>query len=267
MIIYFLIDDAAHILNKSVLPILLSSELNSNSQIPLSLALDTAWDSVCGSYREGCSLTGSGCVAEYDPREGILYASTGSKDLVPGCTATVSALHFNSEGTVSDLIVLNCGDSRTILAGIPSEIKGSYVHFATRDHVPSCPIEDKRLRANKNFSDPQCSMNKYWLSIGDYRYALSRSLEGSFATSKGIISESDLSTIDLLDFSTARTSGVIIQASDGLFEVLDNEEVARDAVAMRKEGLSAQECAKRLCQIGLKKNTSDNVSVVVVFLE
>jgi serine/threonine protein phosphatase PrpC len=121
--------------------------------------------------------------------------------------------------------------------------------------------------ADENFANPQCSMNKYWLKIGDYRYALSRSLEGSLATSKGIISKSDLFTINLEDLAMSRTHGIIIQASDGLFEVLDNEEVAKNAVAIRKEGLSAQECAKILCQMAVKKNTSDNVSVVVIYLE
>jgi len=251
---------------KLVLPVLLSSELGSNRDLSLKLALDTTWDSICESYREGCSLLGSGCLAEYDPREGILYASTGSKDLIPGCTATVSALRFDTEGTVSDLVVLNCGDSRTLVAGEPAS-EGSYLHFVTRDHVPSCPLEDKRLRADENFANPQCSMNKYWLKIGDYRYALSRSLEGSLATSKGIISKSDLFTINLEDLAMSRTHGIIIQASDGLFEVLDNEEVAKNAVAIRKEGLSAQECAKILCQMAVKKNTSDNVSVVVIYLE
>ena len=237
-----------------------------NVEIPLNLALDTAWDNVCDSYREGCSLLGAGCVADYDAREGILYASTGSKDLTPGSTATASAFRFNSEGAVSDLVVLNCGDSRTLVVGEPTT-ESSFVHFVTRDHVPSCPIEDRRLRSNDTFSNPKCSMNKYWLSIGDYRYALSRSLEGQFATSKGIVSESDLYTIDLEDLADSRTQGIIIQASDGLFEVLDNEEVARNAVAIRKQGLNSQECAKLLCQMAAKKKTSDNVSVVVIYME
>ena len=249
-----------------MLPVLLSSQLALNMDAALDIALDMTWDSICDSYREGCSVLGSGCVAEYDAREGILYAGTGSKDLVPGSTATISALRLNDEGSISDLVVLNCGDSRTIVAGEPAS-KGSLVHFVTRDHVPSCPIEDKRLRSNENYSNPQCSTNKYWLKIGDYRYALSRSLEGPLATSKGIIHESDLTTINIEDLAASRSHNTIIQASDGLFEVLDNEEVARSVLAMRKEGLCAKDCAKTLCRMALKKNTSDNVSVVVVYLE
>jgi len=145
--------------------------------------------------------------------------------------------------------------------------KRHYVRFKTRDHSPSCPKEGKRLRANPNHSDPQCSMNKFWLTVGDYRYAVSRSFEGPLPTSKGITSESDIFLVNLADLASTTTYGMIIQASDGLFEVLDNEEVVREAVDMRKKGLSATDCAHYLCDLAKKKGTSDNVTVTIVYLE
>ena len=44
-------------------------------------AVESSWETACNTYRSGCDLNGE-CVADYDPREGILFAETGSKDLV-----------------------------------------------------------------------------------------------------------------------------------------------------------------------------------------
>ena len=49
--------------------------------------------------------------------------------------------------------------------------------------------------------------------------------------------------------------------------MIDNELVAKEVLKMRADGLSARETAKKLCSLALGKNTSDNVSVVVVFLK
>lgn len=251
-----------------MLPSILSSEIRSNQSSPLQLVLDTSWDLVCDAYRTTCMTDGSNdCIAHYDAREGILYAGMGSSDLLAGSTATIAATVLNRRGIISDVTVLNCGDSRTLIVGEPINGKGSFIHFNTQDHVPSCPEEAARLRSNPNFADPECSMNKFWLTVGDYRYAVSRSLEGPLATSKGIVSESDLSCINISSLAKSRSQAMIIQASDGLFEVLDNEEVARETSAMRKAGLTAQECAKALCKLAMKKGTSDNVTVLVVFLK
>jgi serine/threonine protein phosphatase PrpC len=250
------------------LPNLLSLELAMNKDSTLQLALDISWDLACDSYRNTClSDDGIECVAKYDAREGILYAGTGSTDLVAGTTATVAALALNEDGIISQLVVLNCGDSRTLVVGEPVEGKRNYVRFKTRDHSPSCSKEGERLRANPNYSDPQCSMNKYWLTVGDYRYAVSRSLEGPLPTLKGITSESDIFIVNLADMASTMTHGMIIQASDGLFEVLDNEEVGRYAVETRKRGLSPTDCAHHLCDLAKKKGTSDNVTVTIVYLE
>jgi serine/threonine protein phosphatase PrpC len=43
--------------------------------------------------------------------------------------------------------------------------------------------------------------------------------------------------------------------------------VGRDAVEMRKRGLSATDCAQHLCDLAKKKGTSDNVTVIIVYLE
>jgi hypothetical protein len=52
---------------------------------PIGSILQTAWEQTCDAYRFACS-SGDECIAEYDPREGILMANTGSEDYAAGTT-------------------------------------------------------------------------------------------------------------------------------------------------------------------------------------
>lgn len=249
------------------LPSFLSNGISNTENLEFNL--DTSWDAVCDSYRSDCVLDDeNGCIAKFDAREGTLDADISSKDLVAGSTATIAAIEVDKDGIVSNLVILNCGDSRSLMIAEPNEQSKKYVKFVTRDHVPSDKLEAERLTANPSYSNPECSMNRYSLRVGDYRYALSRSLEGVFAESKGITSESDIFPSDV---TIASCSGskypILIQASDGLFEVLDNEEVGRDAMQMRKENYSASDCAHYLCDLAKRKGSSDNISVLVIFFE
>jgi len=88
-----------------------------------------------------------------------------------------------------------------------------------------------------------------------------RSLEGVFATSKGIVSDPDVSTL------TVQVGEILVSATDGLWNVMDSNEVAMDLYKMRiNNDMSAQDAASTLCQMALRKGSSDNVSAVVVYL-
>lgn len=146
------------------------------------------------------------------------------------------------------------------------------VVFETRDHSPDDEIEMQRLEqgvaAGLDYSIPQCSMTAgSFLVVGDYQYALCRSLEGNFVTSKGIVSDPDVTTLDLATSLADRQHCALVLACDGLFEVMSNEEVGREVVRMRKEGYRAGDIAKNLCGQALKKGSYDNLSVVVVYLD
>lgn len=209
------------------------------------LALEAAWETACDTYRHGC--LDEDCVAEYDPFEGILKANTGSSDLVAGTTASLVAIQ---DGTMT---VLNCGDSRSVLFGTDGKVR-----FATQDHSPYADME--RLNSDPAYSTPKCSLSRWYLSVGDYQYAVARSLEGPFATSKGVVSDPDITSLPLTGES------ILVNASDGLFEVMDNEEVGKNVVQFRAQGNSAGDAAKKLCSLAVEKGTSDNVSVIVVYL-
>jgi serine/threonine protein phosphatase PrpC len=239
---------AASYAASQMIPYLMSETLrrNGDEEPPdARLALEAAWETACDTYRHGC--LDENCIADYDPYEGTLEANTGSSDLVAGTTASLVAIQ---DGT---MVVLNCGDSRSLLFGADGKVS-----FATRDHSPDAEI--KRLSCDPAYSTPKCSLSRWYLSVGDYQYAVARSLEGPFATSKGIVSDPDVTSIPIT------TEGILIVASDGLFEVMDNEEVGRDVTQFRAEGNSAGDAAKKLCSLAVEKGTSDNVSVVVVYL-
>jgi serine/threonine protein phosphatase PrpC len=230
-----------------MVPYLMSESLREKqAHDQVRLALEQAWETTCNSYRHGC--VGDECVANYDPMEGTLEANTGSQDLVAGTTASLVAVQ---DGIMT---VLNCGDSRSLLFD-----KNGELAFSTVDHTPQ--VEMERLSSNPNYSTPKCSLSRWYLSVGDYQYAVARSLEGPFATSLGIVSDPDIFTVPLA------TKGILVMASDGLFEVLDSEEVGRDVLQFRNEGESAGDAAKKLCSLAIEKGTSDNVSVVVLYLE
>jgi serine/threonine protein phosphatase PrpC len=77
---------------------------------PVESLLQTAWEQTCDAYGLACA-TEDACTAEYDPREGILMANTGSADTAAGTTTCVVALDKNN----GYLAVLNCGDSRGLV--------------------------------------------------------------------------------------------------------------------------------------------------------
>lgn len=66
-----------------ILPTLFNEELTSigESKAIIRDALERSWERTCNLYRNGCEENGE-CVVDYDPVEGILYAETGSADLV-----------------------------------------------------------------------------------------------------------------------------------------------------------------------------------------
>ena len=61
-----------------VLPSFFVTELEDG---PIEESLVSAWNKTCEAYRESCTSLDY-CIAEYDPRECIILAENGSKDLV-----------------------------------------------------------------------------------------------------------------------------------------------------------------------------------------
>lgn len=255
-----------------ILPPLFGEELelsNAGSNDAIKEALEKGWDATCDTYRSLCE--NGECVVDYDPTEGILFAETGSKDLIAGTTATLAAISLGPSGA-SEMTILNCGDSRTLLVGENKDNPDdSMVAFVTRDHSPDDEVEIQRLQRGQDegldYSVPECAMGQHYLRVGDFQYALCRSLEGAYVTSKGVVSDPDVTTLSLSQILDERQHCTLVLSCDGLFEVMSDEEVAREVVRMRKEGYKAGEIAKNLCGQALKKGSYDNISTIVVFLD
>ena len=71
------------------------------------------------------------------------------------------------------------------------------------------------------------------------QYAVARSLEGPFATSKGIVSIPDVTSL-------RPCPGILLMATDGLWEVCGSEEVAKEATRLHHQGRGASEVANQL---------------------
>jgi serine/threonine protein phosphatase PrpC len=81
---------AASSVVRESLPQYFSQELlrgagNGDTTTPVESLLQTAWEQTCNAYRLACANEDE-CIAEYDPREGILMANTGSADTAAGTT-------------------------------------------------------------------------------------------------------------------------------------------------------------------------------------
>ena len=81
------------------------------------------------------------------------------------------------------------------------------------------------------------------------------------------MSDADVSNVNLSNMLAERENCSIMLASDGLFEVIDNEEAGREVLRLREEGQTASEVAKRQCRKAVEKGSPDNVSVIVLYLD
>jgi serine/threonine protein phosphatase PrpC len=212
------------------------------------LFLELAWNECCESYRSYCKISDVECVAEYDPREGILQANTGSQTAVAGTTAMI----FAFDKQTNQLAALNCGDCRGIVINANGELI-----FQTIDHTPESEIE--RLSEMGNM--PQCDIARWTITVNNYDYAVSRSLGGYLATSKGIISDADITSL------LAEPGMTILTATDGLWDTIDTLEVIQVITKLRKLKSSASDIAKALCSLAYEKGSSDNISAVALCLE
>jgi serine/threonine protein phosphatase PrpC len=181
------------------LPVELTTQIVVNRR-PLESSLKDAWETVCRSYQLACQEEDE-CIAEYDTREGTLAANTGSKELIAGTTASIMTL----DETNGELVALNCGDSRSMV--VTSEGK---IQLVTRDH--------KGVEMGLDYSLPTCKISNWTISAGKYEYSVGRSLEGPFVTSKGIVSDADVTR------TYVGVGEILISATDGLWEVMDSPE-------------------------------------------
>ncbi|KAK1575733.1 hypothetical protein Q3G72_007889 [Acer saccharum] len=163
------------------------------------------------------------------------------KDWHPGCTAVVALIVRNR------LFVANAGDCRVILC------RGGHPYALSRDHVASC-LEERERVVN---AGGQVKWQVDTWRVGPAALQVTRSIGDDdlkpAVTAEPEITETVLSSED--EF--------LVMASDGLWDVVSNEEavnIIRDTV--KEPGM----CSKRLATEAAERGSKDNITVIVIFL-
>ncbi|GAB2267098.1 hypothetical protein Dimus_002082 [Dionaea muscipula] len=163
------------------------------------------------------------------------------KDWHPGCTAIVALLVKNK------LYVANAGDCRVILC------QGGHAIALSRDHVASCFEERERVM---NAGGEVKWLVDTW-RVGDAGLQVTRSM-GDDDLKPAVTAEPEITEICL-----STEDEYLVMASDGLWDVMANEEVVgiiRDTV--KEPGM----CSKRLATEAAERGSKDNITVMVIFL-
>jgi len=187
-----------------------------------------------------------------------------------GSTAVAAWIHYEEETKSSTLIVANVGDSRAILA------RNSTPIALTQDHKPETPRERKRIES-RGGKVVWCGLvddnGKPVKDSGVYRVngnlALARAV-GDRSERPAISAEPEFTVISLDD-----EAEFIILATDGLWDVLTNQEVvtlikSRLSLLAKKEKSQFEDLRQKMASFvvaeALRRGSSDNVTVLILWL-
>lgn len=181
-------------------------------------------------------------------------------------STVVFAIMRSEQGVPRNLWVANCGDSRAILV----KYDGSeYVSKAlSEDHKPSRPDELARIQE----AGGQVKETSFFGIQGPCRVYDAQN-RGGLAISRGVgdllLKQGDLviAKPDFVEYQVKESTVGIVLASDGLWDVFSNDEVASLVGQMMVEGIGAQEVATRLVRKACQHNQSsymDNITVLFV---
>ncbi|KAL8118778.1 protein phosphatase 2C 50-like [Apium graveolens] len=191
---------------------------------------------------------------------------TSSGNLEPVAPETVGSTAVVALLCSSHIIVANCGDSRAVL------YRGKEAMALSNDHKPNREDENARIEASGG-KVIQWNGHRVFGVL-----AMSRSI-GDRYLKPWIIPKPEVMFVP-----RAREDECLILASDGLWDVMTNEEaceVARRRILLwhkkngpvtdseRGQGVdpAAQAAAEYLSMLALQKGSKDNISVIVVDLK
>lgn len=159
-----------------------------------------------------------------------------------GCTANIAMIHGNR------IFVGNAGDSRAIVVQT-----GGYAHVMSIDHKPERLDEQERIR----------KLGGEVLYYGRWR------VQGVLAVSRSI-GDCNLNPYvtcepEILEKKIEEEDEYLVLASDGLWDVMSNEQVAKVVLANASQAF--EKIAKYLCNEAVLLGTQDNVTCIVVDLK
>lgn len=161
-----------------------------------------------------------------------------SADLGKGGSTAVTAILINCQ----KLVVANIGDSRAVIC------RNGKAKQLSVDHEPD--------RERKDIEDRGGFVTKFPGDVArvDGQLAVARAFGDK--TIKDHLSSEPHVTVEMIDDDTE----FVILASDGIWHVMNNQE----AVDCVKDVKEARAAAKALIEEALKRNSTDDISVVVV---
>lgn len=202
-------------------------------------------------------------------KDGFKSVSTGIR------RGTIDSIHSGSTCVIvviiGDVCICgNVGDSRAVLVRNNGS-KGWFPVPLSEDHKPSVEDERARIIERGGVIAQQCSSSgvysgplRVWLPGQQAPgLAMTRSMGDSLATKIGVTSDPEMRQIMLTDQDQA-----IVLASDGLWEVLSNEEVVR--ILSDWERFGADQTVERLMEEAQRRwdgNTVDDTTIVLAWLE
>jgi len=165
-----------------------------------------------------------------------------------GSTAVVAALSDDGQ-----LVVANAGDSRGVMALIGEDGKITNVPLS-RDHKPNSPPERKRIE----------DLGGYISFWGVWR------VMGVLATSRSIgdihLKPYVIPTPDFTTHSVSSSNPFFVLATDGVFDVMNGNQVIQFVADQLAQGQHPEEAAKQLVEAALAKGSGDNISALIVDL-
>jgi serine/threonine protein phosphatase PrpC len=179
-----------------------------------------------------------------------------------GTTAVVGCVRGN------DLFVANVGDSRAIVCSRAAD--GTIQSYAvSEDHKPDLPTEKQRIESCggrvivTSFDDGTTGPARVFLADIDIPgLAMSRSMGDLVAHSAGVSSEPDS-----IHFPIASERCWVVFASDGLWEFLSNDEVAKIVVAAESPAKAVDVLIEESAARWMKnESVIDDTTVIIIEL-
>lgn len=185
-----------------------------------------------------------------------------------GSTAVVGVIYKEIDNTFH-LSVANTGDSRSIYC---CENENLNVYPMSFDHKPNTNSEKARIEASGGFIAK--AARGPWRVNGIL--ATSRSF-GDFGLYPQVIVDPEIIDIEIGRFVAKKglqlnpqwssKGSILIIASDGFWDVFENQEAASAAQKWREEGKLAEEMSKLFVELSYERYSGDNITVLVVFID
>eukprot|EP01129_Flabellula_baltica_P009607 TRINITY_DN394_c0_g1_i2.p1 TRINITY_DN394_c0_g1~~TRINITY_DN394_c0_g1_i2.p1 ORF type:complete len:221 (+),score=39.28 TRINITY_DN394_c0_g1_i2:338-1000(+) len=179
-----------------------------------------------------------------------IVSTSIEQDWMNGCTAVISVILDNK------LYTANIGDSEAVI--IAEEDGEINAECLITHHKASTPDEKQRITdmGGLVFFGRVFGSLAVSRSFGDSRFKEPK-------TSANFVSADPAITVVHLQSSHK----ALVLACDGLWDVCDYNEVAQHVINLRKEGKTPEQAATFLVQLALDKQTDDNVTAIVVYLD